>query len=60
MSQSLKPSIPMLSKEELVILSESTLLLVEDDLALQKNLKASLQKANYSVYLVSDGQEALF
>ena len=36
------------------------LLLVEDDLALQKNLKASLQKANYSVDVVSDGQEALF
>jgi len=36
------------------------LLLVEDDLALQNNLKESLTKANYSVDVASDGQEALY
>ena len=36
------------------------LLLVEDDLALQKNLKESLTKAQYSVDVASDGQEALY
>lgn len=35
------------------------LLLVEDDLALQNNLKKSLTKANYSVDVASDGQDAL-
>ncbi len=36
------------------------LLLVEDDLELQKNLKAHLIAANYSVDVASDGENALF
>ena len=36
------------------------LLLVEDDLALQKNLNEQLLKANYSVDLASDGEAGLF
>lgn len=36
------------------------LLLVEDDLALQANLKTSLVKAGYSVDVASDGEDGLF
>ncbi len=36
------------------------LLLVEDDLALQKNLKASLVNSGYSVDVASDGEDGLF
>ncbi len=36
------------------------LLLVEDDLALQENLKCSLEKAGYSVDVASDGEDGLF
>ncbi|MCJ8319347.1 MAG: response regulator transcription factor [Colwellia sp.] len=36
------------------------LLLVEDDLSLQNNLKKSLVKANYSVDVASDGQDGLY
>mgnify|MGYP006135874047 CR=1 FL=1 len=36
------------------------LLIVEDDLALQNNLKSSLVKAGYSVDVASDGEDGLF
>ena len=36
------------------------LLLVEDDLALQANLKQHLLDANYTIDAVSDGEEGLF
>jgi len=36
------------------------LLLVEDDLALQKNLQSSLVAAGYSVDIASDGEDGLF
>lgn len=36
------------------------LLLVEDDLSLQNNLKKNLEKANYSVDVASDGQDGLY
>lgn len=36
------------------------LLLVEDDLALQANLKQHLLDAHYSIDVASDGEEGLF
>ena len=58
MSQSLKPSIPILSKEELVILSESTLLLVEDDKTISNAMSSIFSKIFKKVLLAYDGEEA--
>ena len=58
MSPSLKPSIPILSKEELVILSESTLLLVEDDKTISNAMSSIFSKIFKKVLLAYDGEEA--
>lgn len=58
MSQSLKSTAPILSKEELIILSESTLLLVEDDKTISNAMSSIFSKIFKKVLLAYDGEEA--